>query len=112
MPAPSWENLDVFLQTDAAGGFAISATVEFANGSASRTMTGIFDEPYLNAQLGEYEVDDAQPRFTCKEMDTVGIKRQDTLILGDGRRFFIMSYPQPDGTGMAMLKLEVLDDST
>ena len=33
MTSPSWENLDVFLQTDAVGGFAITATIQFADGS-------------------------------------------------------------------------------
>lgn len=110
MPKPSWENLDVFLQGDAEGGFAITARIAFADGSDTREITGIFDEPYLNAQLGEYDVDDVQPRFLCKEVDTIGIKRNDELCLSDGRRFYIMTYPQPDGTGMSTLKLECRDD--
>ena len=107
MTSPSWENLDVFLQTDAVGGFAITATIQFADGSDDKPVTGIFDEPYLNAQLGEYEVDDAQPRFTCKSSDVKGVARGDDLLLLDGRKFHVMTYPQQDGTGMSILKLEV-----
>ena len=104
---PSWENLDVFLQTDLVGGFAITATLKFEGGSEDKSITGIFDEPYLNAQLGEYEVDDAQPRFTCKSADVVGVKRGDFLLLKDGRKFYVMTYPQQDGTGLSILKLEI-----
>ena len=107
MTSPSWENLDVFLQTDAVGGFAITATIQLADGSDDKLVTGIFDEPYLNAQLGEYEVDDAQPRFTCKSSDVKGVARGDDLLLPDGRKFHVMTYPQQDGTGMSILKLEV-----
>ncbi|KXZ66790.1 MAG: hypothetical protein E7D55_02500 [Acinetobacter junii] len=106
---PSWENLDVFLQLDAVGGFATTATLQFADGS-ERAINGIFDEPYLNAQLGEYEVDDAQPRFTCKAVDAVGVKRQDYLLFADGRKYFVMTYPQQDGTGLVVLKLEESND--
>lgn len=111
MTSLSWENLDVFLQDEAQGGFAIKVKIEFQNGS-DREITGIFDEPYLNAQLGEYEVDAIEPRFTCKLIDAKGIQRLDRLILNDGREFNIMTYPQPDGTGLCILKLEYRDDST
>ena len=109
MPKPSWENLDVFLQTDSNGGFAVIATVRFEN-SSERKITGIFDEPYLNAQLGEYDFDDSKPRFTCKEVDTLDVKRGDFLQFDDGRRFYVMGYPQPDGTGMVCLDLEIAND--
>lgn len=109
MPKPSWENLDVFLQEDAQGGFAVTATLQLSDG-ATQSIKGIFDEPYLNAQLGEYDFDDSKPRFTCKEVDVVNVKRGDYLGFKDGRRFYVMGYPQPDGTGMACLDLEVAVD--
>ena len=111
MPTPSWENLDVFLQGNAVGGFAVQATVTLRRTGEERVITGIFDEPYMNAQLGEYEVDDAQPRFTCKEADVVGIRAKDILLL-NGREFYVMSYPRQDGTGLCILKLEYEDDPT
>lgn len=106
MPSPSWENLDVFLQTDRMGGFASTVSVYLRKTGEDRSIVGIFDEPYLNAQLGEYEVDDAQPRFTCKASDCVGIREKDRLTLSDGRIFYVMHYPQQDGTGLCILKLE------
>ena len=111
MPTPSWENLDVFLQGDAVGGFAVQATVTLRRTGEERVITGIFDEPYLNAQLGEYEVDDAQPRFTCKEAAAVGNRAKEILLL-NGREFYVMTYPQQDGTGLCNLKLEYEDDPT
>lgn len=106
MTSPSWENLDVFFQVESAGGFAIVATVKFEDRSNDKQVIGIFDEPYLNAQLGEYEIDDAQPRFTCKSTDVENVSRGDTLLLPDGRQFYVMTYPQQDGTGISVLKLE------
>lgn len=105
---PAWENLDVFLQTDTAGGFAVTATVRYADGR-QKALIGIFDEPYLDAELGEYRMDDAQPRFLCKSADVVDVKRGDVLMI-DRRQFFVMSYPQQDGTGMSILALEWRND--
>lgn len=107
MPKPSWENLNVFFQTDTVGGFADVATFELADGSV-RQITGIFDDPYLNAQTGEYEVDDAQPRFTCAETDAQGIGRKDVMIL-DGKRYNVMGYPKSDGVGVAIIPLELYE---
>lgn len=104
MPIPSWENLDVFFQTDALGGFANVATFELADGSV-RQITGIFDDPYLNAEIGEYDVDTSAPRFTCAEADTQGISRKAIMIL-DGKRYNVMGYPKSDGVGVAIIQLE------
>ena len=50
MPKPSWENLDVFFQTDSVGGFGDVATFELVDGSV-RQITGIFDDP-INTDKG------------------------------------------------------------
>ena len=110
MTMPSWENLDVFFQGDAVGGFGIKATVSIRSTGEDRIITGIFDEPYLNAQLGEYEVDDGQPRFTCPASVAKDIRARDYLKLQDGREFYVMGYPMQDGTGLCVLKLEHKDD--
>lgn len=104
MPKPSWENLDEFLQDETAGGFAVPAVIN-VQGVGTRTVTGIFDDPYLNAQLGEYEADTSAPRFTCKLSDVAGVGRGDYLTL-DGTTYNIMTDPQSDGAGMAILRLE------
>ncbi len=49
MPTPAWDDLNTFLSVD---DFAIEATVHRQDGDTS-TVVGIFDDPYMNAQLGE-----------------------------------------------------------
>lgn len=100
MAAPAWEDLGQFLNVD---DFATAAVVHFHAGG-TRTVSGIFDDPYLNAQAGEYDMDTSDPRFTAKESDLVGIRRGDSIVL-DGAAYDILTGPQPDGTGMAVLKL-------
>lgn len=105
MPKPSWENLDVFFQTDTVGGFADIATFELGDGSVLQ-ITGIFDDPYLNAQIGEYEIDTSNPRFTCAETEAVGIKQYDYMVL-DGKRYNVVGYPKSDGVGVVIIPLEI-----
>lgn len=98
MPAPSWENLDTFIQI---GEFAITASVTLADGEV-RQVAGIFDDAFMNAQLGEYDLDTTQPRLTVKEIDAVGIDRGDIVVIGDDT-FDVLTGPQCDGTGMAVI---------
>lgn len=100
MPATGWEDLDEFLSVDE---FASTATVVLHDGT-TRQVAGIFDDPYLNAELGEYELDTTRPRFTCKAADVVGVARGDTVTIG-GETFDVMTSPQGDGEGVAMLDL-------
>lgn len=103
MRGPSWENLDDFLQADVDGGFAQPAVVRFQNGS-SRTIRVLFDDPYLNAQLGEYEADTSEPRISGKESDMAGIRRGDEVTVA-GETFDVMTSPQADGTGWALVTM-------
>lgn len=103
MRGPSWENLDDFLQTDDNGGFAQPAVIHFQAGG-SRTVNVIFDDPYLNAQLGEYEADTSEPRIGGKETDLVGVRRGDEVEVA-GERFDVMTSPQADGTGWALVTM-------
>ena len=96
MPLP-WDDLDAFL-TD----FAVSVTLHTQG--TDRTFLAIYDEPYLNAQIGEYEADTSRPRLTCKEADVSGVVRGDTVTI-EGTTYDVLSSPQGDGTGMAMLDL-------
>lgn len=96
-----WENLDVFVQPDTQGGFAQAALIRFADGT-TRTIQVIFDDPYLNAQLGEYEADTSEPRISGKEVDMVGITRGDEVEIA-GEVFDVMTSPQADGTGWALV---------
>lgn len=100
MHRPAWDDLDAFLQLD---DFAIEATVT-PRGGVPRQIKGVFDEPYFNAQLGEYEADASQPRFTCKAEDVADLQKDDDLQIG-GQAYFLTTDPQEDGTGMAVLEL-------
>lgn len=100
MPSPAWDNLDAFLQAD---DFAIEATVT-PQGGVSRVVSGIFDEPYLNTQIGEFELDASQPRLTCKAADVENLGARDAVEI-EGQRYLLLTGPQFDGTGMAVLSL-------
>ncbi len=100
MPTPAWDDLNTFLSLD---DFAVEATVTRQDGD-TRVVIGIFDDPYLNAQLGEYELDTSRPRFTCRESDVIGVLRGDMVEI-NGRSYDVLSSAQPDGTGMAVLEL-------
>lgn len=100
MPKPAWEDLDAFLSLD---DFAVNAIITLQSG-ATRTVRCIFDDPYLNAELGEYEMDSSRPRITCKESDVLDVRRGDTVNI-DARIYDVLTSAQPDGTGMAMLEM-------
>ncbi|QTI81492.1 hypothetical protein IAI58_19310 (plasmid) [Roseomonas marmotae] len=102
MPTYAWENLDEFLSAGP-GEFAVPVTVRLQGGGV-RTFLGIFDEPYLNAETGEYELDTERPRVTCKEADVLGVLRGDKVDIG-GRTYDVLTSAQPDGTGLAILEL-------
>ncbi|WP_430415826.1 head-tail joining protein [Marinobacter adhaerens] len=100
MPALDWENLDDFLDDEE---FATEAQLFFQSGG-SKPVTGIFDDPYLNAQIGEYEMDSSRPRFMGKLADLKDAKRGDTITI-DGITYDVLTPAQSDGTGMASLDL-------
>lgn len=107
MASPSWENLDDFLATDEDGGFATPAIIHFQDGT-QKTVQVIYDEPYFNAQLGEYDVDSSQPRVTGKSSDLVKVRRGDRFQI-QGQNYEALTSHQPDGTGMAVVTLAVSD---
>lgn len=104
MMTPAWDDLNDFLSSD---DFAAIVTVELANGT-TRTFKGIFDDPYFNAQLGEYEADTSRPRITCKMADVAGVKRGDTVTF-NGQAYNVLTSPHGDGTGMAVLEIAIED---
>lgn len=104
MPIPAWEDPDDFLNLN---DFAVPAIITLAAGGTMR-LNGIFDDPYINAELGEYERDTQGPRFTCKATDVVGVRRGDRIAItfpAGVESFDIMTSPQPEGTGFAKLEL-------
>jgi hypothetical protein len=101
MTTPAWDDLDEFLD---AGDFAVVGTITLSAGG-TRDVPGIYDGPYKAARMADTEHDTTVPRFTCKQADTVGIKRGDGITIPGEGAFGILSEPQPDGTGMAVLEL-------
>lgn len=107
MPHPSWDSPEDFVDL---GDFAVKAIIQFQDGT-TRPITGIYDGPYVEGKLKEYEQDTTKPKFTCVEGVCVGVRRADGLVVyqADGVTVFgtfgIMTYPQPDGTGLEVLEL-------
>lgn len=97
---PAWDNLDDFLDTD---DFAVLGTVTRKAGGTF-SVKGHFDDPYLNAALGEFERDDIKPKFLCKLVDVATVVRFDKIAI-EGKTYDILSAPHGDGTGMAVLEL-------
>ncbi len=103
MPAPAWEDLDAFLQLDVTGGFAVPAVFTLSDGS-TREVAVIFDDPAMDAEVGEYIKEDQSPYVTGKETELRGILRADSVVIS-GRTYGVLSSPRPDGTGMAIVRL-------
>jgi hypothetical protein len=100
MPAPPWEKLTDFLRADEFG----AQIVVSLKGGGTLTFVAIFDDPFLDAQLGEYALETSEPRITTNAADLPGVARGDTAMIA-GRAYDVLSSPQPDGTGMATLRL-------
>ncbi|WBO60550.1 hypothetical protein GT370_07205 [Acidocella sp. MX-AZ03] len=65
MPAPSWEDLDEFLDTDDEGGFAFVAVFSYKLGGGV-TVNGIFEDATFNAQTGEFDADISNPASSAR----------------------------------------------
>ena len=100
MPALDWEDLSVFLDEDE---FASPVTLTRADGT-ELSFPAIFEDPYLDAQTGEYNMDTNRPRAWCRLADVPGVEPGDICVIG-GTKYDVMTRPQSDGAGMAMLDL-------
>ncbi len=107
MPHPSWDSPDEFIDLN---DFAVRGIIQFQNGT-TREISGMYDGPYREGSIGDYEQDTVKPKFTCTEGRCAGVRRGDSLVVyaGDGVTVFgtfgIMTYPQPDGAGLEVLEL-------
>ena len=66
-------------------------------------FNAIFDEGFFDPSAGEVVLDTVQPRLTCKLADLSGVARKSVLSV-KGRSFSVVNI-QPDGTGLAVVKL-------
>lgn len=104
MPAPAWEDLGDFFDTEE---FAFAAVISLAGGGVV-SLAGNFDDPYVDAELADYDHDTVNPKFTCPEHLVGGVRRGDTIAItfpAGVQTFDILTSPQPDGTGIAVLEL-------
>lgn len=101
MPAPAWEDLSVFTDPD---DFGVLVTFTRAGGQVIPSVPGIFDDPAMNAETGEYDIALSQPRFTCAYAPVATLKKNDAAVI-DGVAYLLDHDPHPDGTGMAILTL-------
>lgn len=106
MPSPAWENLDDFLDP---GDFAVKAVITL-HGGASRQVSVIYDDPYMNTQLGEYDADATDPRILGKESELRDVLKGDHIQV-IGREFYAIRNAEPDGTGMVTVRMAPADAS-
>ncbi|MCP3940516.1 MAG: hypothetical protein GY710_03425 [Desulfobacteraceae bacterium] len=101
MARPKWENLADFFDT---GDFAITAIIQ-TQGSGQISIPGIFDNPALNAELGEYDMELSQPGLLCKEEDATRVLKGDIAVINE-KVFDVIKSPESDGTGLSILHLD------
>lgn len=108
MPSPAWEDLDAFFDVD---DFATTATFTDDNGQASQPVRCIFDDPYLDKQLGEYSATEGDPRITCKADDVIGVKKHHecTIASMPGRKYQVIHDPKFDGTGTCVVYMSWIE---
>lgn len=90
--------LDVFLAD-----FAKEEELVFEWETGSKTLRGIFDNSFVDAQLGETVLDTTTPRVTCKHSDAIQVPRE-AMVTIDGAAYSVTQI-QPDGTGFAIITL-------
>ena len=100
MPAPAWDNIAAFFDPR---DFGTAALIQFAAGG-TRQVNGIFDDPYVGAEIGDHVQDTNNPTLTISEADAAGVKRYDTVTIG-GVKYDVLTKPKADGTGMMTVAL-------
>jgi len=103
MPALSWENPADFLSTDE---FAVTATFKRGGSVIAQDVPGIFDDPTMNVEAGEYDMNSSAPRFLCELARVRTLKKNDECVIG-GTVYLLDHDPHADGTGWATLTMSV-----
>lgn len=109
MPHPAWDDVEDFIELD---DFASPVVLTLQSGE-QKSFPGIFDDPLMTAQTGEYAADLRDPRLTCLESDVRGVSRGDRVVVAD-KPYDVLDAPHFDGTGTAVLKLaqvEIAEDA-
>lgn len=100
MAAPAWDNIAAFFDPR---DFGTVAVIQFAAGG-TRQVNGIFDDPYVGAEIGDHVQDTSGPTLTISEADAAGVKRYDAVTIS-GVTYDVLTKPKNDGTGMMMMTL-------
>lgn len=88
--------------------FADAVTIR-VDGREPFEVLGIFDEKYLNAAAGEFDMATARPRLTCVAADLAGLKKYTRATIA-GKPYSFDHDPHPDGIGMAVVFLSLDTD--
>lgn len=113
MPIPAFDDPRSFLDD-----FAVDIAVRANRGEgAAVTVRGIFDEKYIDAKLGGFDVNTpGVTRALCMQVDVAGLKKYDTAQLVDeggqptGPMYYLEHDPAPDGHGYAVMTLALDTD--
>lgn len=74
-------------------------------GDQQSEFSAIFDEEYLEIDLGHTQQTTKNPELTARDIDLEGVKTGTVVVrLSNGNKYSVTDI-QPDGTGMTLLKL-------
>lgn len=101
MPIPAFDDPRSFLDD-----FAVSATIRASGGrGAAVEVRGIFDENYIDARLGDFDMaTSSATRLKCMAVDVVSLRKHD-LVAIEGVTYYLDHDPKPDGHGYAVMAL-------
>ena len=101
---PFVEPTDVFFNTGPLS-FSVPVTLKLPGGDV--VIQAIFDDPWLDTQVGEVVQDTRQPMLTAKLSDLAGVERGLLVVVtvgGQPRNYSVLEL-RPDGTGIAYVPL-------
>lgn len=84
--------------------FGVTATVT-PSGGASSNIKVIFDNEYIEADIGYAGVQSTQPKFIAQSTDVSSLTEGDSVVI-NSTNYFIQTIQQ-DGTGMSEVFLRV-----
>lgn len=103
MPAPAWEDLTEFFDTDDDGGFAVVASLTLADGT-KRDINVIYDEPFSRMKMdGGGEIDGDDYAFTAPDSAVLGLENKCAVLVA-GKTLYVLAIEQ-DGTGVSRVYL-------
>jgi len=83
------------------GRFSSQAVFTIAEGQ-TKTIPGIFDDSFYEADSGEQVLQTDLPRLTCRIEDTEGITRE-MLCTINGGNYSVLQVQPDQGTGLAVI---------